>query len=76
MQITKSRYTERYFLTENTGGILAKNRLSVSDKGLSFLPSEVIFDLQKGVGTFPWILTQATTAYTKFLEEHPQAVKV
>ncbi len=72
----KSRYTERYFLTENAGGILAKNRLSVSDKGLKFMPSEVIFDLQTGVGTFPWILKEAQAAYTRFLEEHPQVVKV
>lgn len=71
----KSRYTERYFLTENTGGILAKNRLSVSDKGLSFLPTEVIFDLDKELGTFDWILNQAKDAYTKFLLEHPQQVK-
>lgn len=71
----KSRYTERYFLTENTGGILAKNRLSVSDKGLSFLPTEVIFDLEKNLGTFDWILNQAKTAYTKFLEEHPPIAK-
>jgi hypothetical protein len=71
----KSRYTERFFLTENTGGILAKNRLSVSDKGLSFLPTEVIVDLDKGIGTFDWILNQAQTAYTKFLAEHPVGVK-
>ena len=72
----KSRFTERYFVTENTGGILAKNRLSVSDKGLSFLPPEVIFDKEKGTGTFDWILNQAKSEYTKFLAEHPQAVKV
>ena len=71
----KSRYTERFFLTENTGGILAKNRLSVSDKGLSFLPSEVIVDLEKGVGTFDWILNRAKEAYTEFLKGHPQEVK-
>jgi len=39
------------------------------------MPSEVIFDLQTGVGTFPWILKEAQAAYTKFLEEHPQAVE-
>lgn len=72
----KSRYTERFFLTENTGGILAKNRLSVSDKGLSFLPTEVIFDLEKGTGTFDWILNKAKDAYTQFLLEHPVGVKV
>jgi hypothetical protein len=72
----KSRYTERYFLTESNGGILAKNRLSVSDKGLSFLPPEVIINLEKGVGTFDWILNAAKKAYTEFLESHPVEVKV
>jgi len=71
----KSRYNERYFVTENTGGILSKNRLSVSNKGLSFLPPEVILDLEKGTGTFDWILKQATDTYTKFLMENPQAAK-
>jgi hypothetical protein len=70
----KSRYTERYFLTESNGGILAKNRLSVSDKGLSFLPPEVVINLEKGVGTFDWILGEAKTAYTKFLLDHPKNV--
>lgn len=67
----KSRYTERYFLTENTGGILAKNRLSVSDKGLSFLPTEVVFNKEKGTGTFDWFLNESKVAYTKFLVDHP-----
>lgn len=65
----KSRYTERYFVTENTNGILAKNRLSVSDKGLSFLPPEVIFNPEKGTGTFNWFLNEAKDAYTKFLAD-------
>jgi len=66
----KSRYSERYFITENTGGVLAKNRLSVSDKGVSFLPSEVVFDQEKGTGTFDWFLTQAQNAYAKYLVDH------
>jgi len=70
----KSRYTERYFVTENTGGILAKNRLSVSDKGLSFLPPEVLFDISKGIGTFDYILEVAKAAYTEFLQKHPAQV--
>lgn len=65
----KSRYTERYFITENTGGILAKNRLSVSNKGVSFLPAEVVFDKEKGIGTFDYFLNAAKDAYTKFLAE-------
>lgn len=65
----KSRFTERYFVTENTNGILAKNRLSVSDKGLSFLPPEVVFNPEKGIGTFDWFLNEAKQAYTKFLTD-------
>ena len=68
----KSRYTERYFLTENTGGILAKNRLSVSEKGLSFLPTEVVFNKEKGTGTFSWFLDTAKAEYAKFLADNPQ----
>lgn len=70
----KSRYTERYFLTEGSGGILAKNRLSVGDKGISFLPKEVIFNQDKGTGTFTWFLDTAKNAYQDFLNQ--QGVKV
>lgn len=70
----KSRYTERYFLTEGSGGILAKNRLSVGDKGISFLPKEVIFNQEKGTGTFTWFLDTAKNAYQDFLNQ--QGVKV
>lgn len=69
----KSKYNERYFLTDTANGILAKNRLSVSDKGLSFLPQEVIVNLETGHGTFPWLLKEALAAYTKFLEEQKKA---
>lgn len=65
----KSRYQERYFVTENTGGILAKNRLSISDKGMSFLPAEVVFDPGTGKGTFNSILTLAQDKYKEFLAD-------
>jgi len=67
----KSRYIQRYFITENNGQILAKNRLSVNEKGISFLPSEILFDLNTGEGTFDWILNKAKAEYTKWLAEHP-----
>jgi hypothetical protein len=67
----KSRYTERYFITENTGGRLAKNRLSVNEKGVSFLPTEVLFDPASGLGTFDWFLNKAKAEYTKYLLENP-----
>ena len=65
----KSRYTERYFVTENNGsGILAKNRLSVAG-GKSFLPSEVIFDPETGEGSVPYFIELATKTYQKYLDE-------
>ncbi len=60
----KSRYTERYWLTENQGGFIAKNRLSV-DVG-SFLPTELQYDLKTGNGTFKDILNRAVNAYAAF----------
>lgn len=63
----KSRYTERYWLTENNGsGILAKNRLSVHE-GKSFLPTEVIFDPAKNLGTFDYFYKAAVDEYTKYI---------
>jgi hypothetical protein len=62
----KSRYTQRYFMTEGSGGYLAKNRLSVGSVG-SFLPSELIFDNEQNTGTFADILSRAKEAYGKFL---------
>jgi hypothetical protein len=69
----KSRYTERYWLTENNGsGILAKNRLSVHD-GKSFLPTEVIFDPDKNLGTFDYFYQAAVSEYTKYIAAHAPA---
>lgn len=62
----RSRYTQRYWMTEGSGGYLAKNRLSVGSIG-SFLPSELIFDNERGTGTFNDIFSRATEAYSKFL---------
>jgi hypothetical protein len=64
----KSRYTERYWLTEPSGGFLAKNRLSVAEGGGSFLPAELIYDLKAGTGTFNDILGRAVRAYEECLE--------
>jgi hypothetical protein len=62
----KSKYTQRYWMTEGSGGYLAKNRLSVGNIG-SFLPAELIFDNDLGTGTFNDLLTRSKDAYTKFL---------
>lgn len=63
----KSRYLQRYFITQSDGGgILAKNRLSVG--GGSFLPEEVPFDLKTGEGNFMWFLNRAKEEYSKYLK--------
>lgn len=65
----KSRYKERYWLTENQGGFLAKNRLCVDEAG-SFLPTELVYDLEKNTGTFDDIYRRAVEAYTQYFEAH------
>jgi len=63
----KSRYTQRYWITESPGnGIIAKNRLSVIG-GKSFLPAEMIFDPETNQGTFQDFYNRATKAYSEFL---------
>jgi len=64
----KSRRTEYYYITNNPGtGIIAKNRIGVNG-GKSFLPQEVIFNPEKGIGDFPWLLKTAQEAYAAHLE--------
>lgn len=57
----KTRFIERYWLTDASNGFLAKNRLSVNNG--SFLPKELIYDLDKNTGTFDDIFTRAMKAY-------------
>jgi len=64
----KTRYTERYWLTEPQGGFLAKNRLSVGEGGVSFLPTELIYDHKANTGTFEDIFNRATKAYAEEAE--------
>lgn len=63
----KSRYTERYWLTENANGFIAKNRLS-TEIG-SFLPAELPYDITNNVGTFDDLLKRAQDAYNLFLNK-------
>jgi hypothetical protein len=63
----KSRRTEYYYVTNNPGtGIIAKNRLGVTG-GKSFLPQEVVFNPDKEIGTFPWLLKTAQEAYSAYI---------
>jgi len=69
----KSRYTQRYWITESPGnGIIAKNRLSV-EGGKSFLPSEMIFDPATNQGTFNDFFNRATKAYNEFIAKREMA---
>lgn len=62
----KFKHTERYLLTSSQGVWLAKNRLSVGESEVSFLPQEIVYDIKKGSGTFNDILTRAQTAYAEY----------
>ena len=65
----KTRYTQRYWMTEASGGYLAKNRLCIDPNVGSFLPAEMIYDLHTGSGTFNDIYNRAKDAYVKYLAE-------
>jgi hypothetical protein len=58
----KSRYFQRTFLCENDGRFLAKSRLRNGTKNI--FPTEVVFDPDKGVGTFQWFIAEATKSYS------------
>jgi hypothetical protein len=65
----KTRYLERYWLTENANGFIAKNRLCTDPKMGSFLPPELLYDLETGSGSFDDILRRAKEAYELFLNK-------
>jgi hypothetical protein len=52
-----SRYIQRYFLTENDGKYLAKSR--ITNGKTQIFPTEVVYDLETGEGTFDWFLERA-----------------
>jgi hypothetical protein len=51
----KSKYTERYFVTQATSGLIAKSRLC-DGPGFPLLDEEEIFDPATGRGTFSYML--------------------
>ena len=60
----KSKYTERYWVTESTGGIVAKNRLVAGGQtSKPLLAPEEIYDPATGRGTFPYLLEKVSKAY-------------
>jgi hypothetical protein len=63
----KSRYVERYFLTQPDGqGSLAKCRNSLTGKPL--LDKEEVFDLADGRGTFSYLLAKILAGYAENLK--------
>lgn len=57
-----TRYTERYLITQPDGlSTLAKCRSN--DRGVPLLPKEVVFNLETGEGSFPWMLKKITEGY-------------
>lgn len=58
----KSRYTQRYWVTQGNEQWVAKSRLTLAGKPI--LAEEVPFDLTTGEGTFPWFMEKILLAYT------------
>lgn len=57
----KSRFMQRYFLTQQSDKWLAKSRLNASEKPI--LAEEEVFDKDSGQGSFPDILAKIQKAY-------------
>lgn len=57
----KSRYSQRYFITQQMSGIIAKCRSNASGKPL--LDAEEIFDPSTGAGTFQFFLDKILAGY-------------
>jgi len=58
----KSRYTQRYWLTQGNEQWVAKSRLNA--QGAPLLAEEEVFDLQTGQGSFPYLLEKVLRGYT------------
>lgn len=64
----KSRYVERFFVTASDGnGLIAKCR-SIVEGGKPLLPNDIIWDMNTGAGSFPFMLGLIKDAYAKFYE--------
>lgn len=68
----KSRYTQRYLMTQPTEQWAAKNRLG-EKYGKSFWADEEVFDLSTGQGTFTDLLNKVLKGYAP---QGPQAATV
>jgi hypothetical protein len=59
----KTRYAQRYFITQPEGGLIAKCR--ANKKGKSMLDREEIIDLGTGAGSFNYLLKKVVEGYEK-----------
>lgn len=57
----KTRYNERYFLTTQESGVIAKCRSN--SRGVALLDREEIFDPSTGAGTFDYLLNKILKGY-------------
>lgn len=60
-QDAKTRYSERYFLTQQESGVVAKSRSNAGNK--SILDREEIFDIESGQGSFPYLIKKIVDGY-------------
>jgi hypothetical protein len=58
----RSRYSQRYFQTNQERGVIAKCRATKNGKAL--LDQEEVFDLETGVGGFPYLLNKIVAGYS------------
>jgi AAA domain len=72
----KSRYLQRYFITDRDQNSLAKCR-SNNGRGIPLLGKEEIFDLETGAGSFTYIVDKVTNGYKQLIkDEEKKAVLV
>lgn len=68
-QDAKTRYSERYFLTQQESGTIAKCRSN--SKGSPLLDKEEVFDLATGAGSFDAIVAKILKGYADFAVTKP-----
>lgn len=68
----KSRYNQRYFMTDKEQGTLAKCR-SNDGRGKPLLDKEEIFDLETGQGSFDYLVNKIVSRY-KAMQKNEVAV--
>jgi hypothetical protein len=63
----KSRYGERYFITQQESGTIAKCRSN--SRGVALLDREEVFDQTTGAGGFPYLLSKILRGYAGAAQE-------